>query len=58
MASDIAELQFMAKKPKEERDDLQEINVEELLEEVTETSEEKAVVIEEPQTEPQRKWLK
>ena len=54
MASDIAELQFMAKpkeEPKEERDDLQEINVEEPKEEVTEPAEEKAVVIEES-TEP------
>ena len=50
MASDIAELQFMAK-PKEERNDLQEINVEEPKEEVTEPAEEEAVVIEKP-TEP------
>lgn len=54
MASDIAELQFMAKpkeEPKEERNDLQEINVEEPKEEVTEPAEEEAVVIEKP-TEP------
>ena len=54
MASDIAELKFMAKpkeEPKEERNDLQEINVEEPKEEVTEPAEEEAVVIEES-TEP------
>ena len=54
MASDVAELQFMAKpkeEPKEERNDLQEINVEEPKEEVTEPAEEEAVVIEKP-TEP------
>ena len=54
MASDIAELKFMAtpkEEPKEERDDLQEINVEEPKEEVTEPAEEEAVVIEES-TEP------
>ena len=59
MASDIAELQFMANPKKsqedfqEERDDLQEINVEEPKEEVTESPEEKAVVIEELKQNPE-----